>query len=121
MTDKKGAIRISEKLRLWLSRTQLEERVLTEREPSYRELLDRLFLHVIDSVDQTLPPAAQPSGEASFPYAAENRELHEKLEDILASGDEATITAVVSNIEVFRDRLRPRRKRSSGRGRAAAE
>ena len=47
--------------------------------------------------------------------------MHDKLEDILVSGDEATIGAVVPNIELFHDRLKPKPKHSSGRRGVAAE
>jgi hypothetical protein len=62
-------------------------------------------------------------GNLPYPYAAENRDKHEKLEAVLNSGDEPTITAVVSNIEVFFDRLRPKtpaRKRMESEGSRAA-
>ena len=52
-------------------------------------------------------------------YPAEHREWHQKLEDILSSGDEKTIDAVIPNIEVFHERLRPQRKASAGKHRAA--
>lgn len=59
-------------------------------------------------------PVATQSPEVH--YATPNRELHEKLETILNSGDEMTIAAVVPNIEIFYARLKPisaRRKSGS--------
>ena len=54
---------------------------------------------------------ADPSG----PYLPQNRGLHDKLESILNSGDEGTIRAVVPNIEIFFERLKPSpSKRRSG-------
>lgn len=50
------------------------------------------------------------------PYRPENRSLHDKLEAILNSGDEGVIGAVVPNIEIFFDRMKPpttRRKTGS--------
>ena len=49
------------------------------------------------------PPPPAPS------WSPESEPLHQKLESILTSGDEKTIDAVVSNIEVFFERLRPAR------------
>lgn len=47
---------------------------------------------------------------------SEPTESHRKLTVILESGDEATISAVTQNIDVFYDRLRPARpqKRKAG-------
>lgn len=53
--------------------------------------------------------------EGHYSYSPENRELHEKLETVLNSGDQMTIRAVVPNIEIFFERLRPRNaKRANG-------
>lgn len=41
------------------------------------------------------------------PYREENLPLHDKLERILNSGDVGTIAAVVPNIEIFNERLKP--------------
>jgi hypothetical protein len=54
--------------------------------------------------EKTATPETLPSR-----YSHENGSLHDRLETILLSGDEPTIAAVVSNIEVFFDRLKPQR------------
>lgn len=59
--------------------------------------------------DETAPAAP------SF-YARENRELHDKLEAVLNSGDTGIINAVVPNIEIFYERLRPKRPTKTGAG-----
>lgn len=51
--------------------------------------------------------AAPPPTPAVTGYNPANRELHDKLETVLNSGDEMTIRAVVPNIEIFFERLRP--------------
>lgn len=51
---------------------------------------------------------------AKVAFDTENEELHHKLEVILNSGDAGTIKAVVPNIEIFFDRLKPGTKRKAG-------
>jgi transcriptional regulator with XRE-family HTH domain len=45
--------------------------------------------------------------QVGYPYFRTNRTLHDKLEAILNSGDQGVIGAVVPNIEIFFDRMRP--------------
>jgi hypothetical protein len=69
--------------------------------------------HVIEDLLRTGSPAIpQPKPLHSrratrSRYLAANRELHDKLEQILNSGDRGTLDAVVPNIELFFSRLRP--------------
>ncbi len=60
------------------------------------------------------PPLGHPSETCSLAVRAENRELHEKLEAILNSGDQGIIGAVVPNIEIFHDRMRPAQRKQRG-------
>jgi hypothetical protein len=61
--------------------------------------------------------SAVPHGhQCKYPYAEDARELHEKLETILSSGDTKTTQAVVPNIEVFYERLRPVSKKAAASG-----
>jgi hypothetical protein len=55
-------------------------------------------------LDEPPPPVPEP---AAPPYEAANMPLHDKLERILNSGDAGTIRAVVPNIEIFHERLKP--------------
>jgi hypothetical protein len=63
---------------------------------------------------EDLQPSAAPA--PPYPYAAANRKLHDKLEAILNSGDANIIAAVVPNIEVFFERMKPptARRKSGG-------
>lgn len=75
------------------------------RKQSVQEMLERgLDLLLTDSVGREIPLPSSPS-----PYAPENHDLHDKLELILNSGDAGTIRAVVPNIEIFHERLKPNR------------
>jgi hypothetical protein len=107
--DKKGSIRISGELRQWLDKTQLDERVSTGREPSYAELMDRIFASSGGILQVPIPKQVKEVGV--FRCEPGNHDLHRKLEDILTSGDEETIEAVVPNINIFHNRLQPKAKR----------
>ena len=73
---------------------------------------------IIDSLGIWLAGVAATQVQPVLPqsgFAPENAELHSKLETILNSGDEGTIRAVVPNIEIFYERLKPvPRKRRTG-------
>jgi len=62
--------------------------------------------------------ALDPAGEPPYPYRKENRELHEKLEKILNSGDAGVINAVIPNIEVFFERRRKGAEKPRSGGKA---
>lgn len=86
--------------------------VATERGVPIWQLLDSAIEGFLSSLEG---PAKVDPRATAYPYP-ENRVLHEKLEAILTSEDEGVVNAVVPNIEVFYDRMKPnaRRKRRSG-------
>lgn len=65
----------------------------------------RLYLLKLNG-GQTAEPIK--SNAAPSAYAPENKRLHDMLEEVLNSGDDPTIRAVVPNIEIFHERLKPR-------------
>lgn len=85
----------------------------TGKSPTLATLMDLAVQSLArEKVTIQRPQQPQPSGSV---YAPTNKEWHDKLEAILNSGDEMTINAVIPNIEVFFERLKPvRRKRASG-------
>lgn len=60
--------------------------------------------------------SAYMDGQQHFPYREGNRDLHEKLERVLNSGDEGIIGAIVPNVEIFFDRLKPAHRRTGTGG-----
>ena len=81
--------------------------------------VQRILKHGLEyGVNSPIDPAPQ---AMELRYSDGNREWHEKLEEILTSGDDAIIKAVLPNIEVFHERLIAPRKRPPGRRRAAVD
>lgn len=110
MVDKtlnKNPVRIYSETYKRLDQEKIAARVAGRDEPSFAELI-WMYMKKADAVD---------SGEPDYPYAESNRVWHDKLETVLNSGDEETISAVTQNIKVFFDRLRPVRaaRRAGGR------
>ena len=100
MTEKKlykNPIRIYESTYRLLDQEKLSIRIAGNAEPSYAEQIEA-YIRLAKSVDAVEP---------EYSYVEANRLWHDKLEAILNSGDEATISAVTQNIMVFFDRLRP--------------
>lgn len=100
MTEKKlykNPIRIYESTYRLLDQEKLAIRIAGGDEPSYAQQIET-YIRLAKSVDAVEP---------EYSYVEANRPWHDKLEKILNSGDEATISAVTQNIEVFFDRLRP--------------
>lgn len=112
-------------MRAWIEETQKAERLATGEEPTkIPDLLDRLLdaaTGVIPLLGAT-PGAEGPSIDSrtgAYPYARANEDYHRQLEDILVSGDDLMIEAVVPNLRAFSKRLQPLRKPSAGKRRAA--
>lgn len=88
-----------------LDQEKLRVRMSGMPEPSFAELIDKYIRR------------AKAMGEPGYVYNEGNRVWHDKLETVLNSGDEETISAVTQNIKVFFDRLRPVRaaRRAGGK------
>lgn len=64
---------------------------------------------------QGLPPSPPPAAASAAAAPAPATEWHQKLTEILASGDEAAIAAVKAQLDLIHARLRPSgRKRKAG-------
>ncbi len=108
MVDKKlnkTPVKIFEGSYKELAQEKLSVRVSGMPEPSFAELIDKYIRR------------GKAVGEPGYVYEGNNRLWHDKLETVLNSGDEETISAVTQNIKVFFDRLRPIRaaRRAGGK------
>lgn len=70
--------------------------------------LNILMAEAWKSYSSAVPAPDSPPLPRKSSYAPENQKLHDMLEEVLNSGDEPTIRAVVPNIEIFHARLQPR-------------
>lgn len=96
------------------------EKLRYEKNTDFQAIGEVLFeawskgeIHVNPGID---PPISIGKHERKvpYPYRGVNRELHDKLEAVLNSGDQKTLSAVVPNIELFFDRLKPSARRAAG-------
>jgi hypothetical protein len=83
---------------------------LKVRSARRKQSIQQMIEQGLDLLFADTAPPGQPH------YETQNLPLHDKLERILNSGDAKIIEAVVPNIEVFYERLRPgARKREGGK------
>lgn len=98
-------------VRFTATQAQALRRYLAVTNQKFQSFALRLILRAMAS-PEVVPPA-QPRPHADVPPAM--RSTMEKLARVLSSGDEKAIEAVIANIDLFVDRLRPAarlRKRS---------
>lgn len=94
-------------------REALQQEALNRKTKVQGLLEDAVAAYVAKPAEPGKPAiAAKPE---AYPYKAENKTLHDRLEKILNSGDEATIRAVVPNIDIFFERLKPPPKKASSK------
>jgi hypothetical protein len=104
------SVRVSEDEKL-----QIEKKLVAERTKAQRLLYGWLMEWLAgNKKTAAASTSAQSSTNHESIYRTENRELHEKLEAILNSGDQRILDAVVPNIEVFYDRMRPAQRKRRG-------
>jgi hypothetical protein len=101
---KKVSVKIYEATRDSLEKEKMK--LPSSRRPDYADMLEPAVTRWLNREN-----AADRGTDLASPYEAANVPLHEKLEEVLNSGDEGVIAAVVPNIEIFHDRLRPKRSR----------
>lgn len=95
----KNSVKLYESTYKELDEERLQARVKGLPEPTFAELIEKCL---------RASKKGTPYDKArEWHYEAANREWHDKLETVLNSGDEDTISAVSQNIKVFFDRLRP--------------
>jgi len=100
-TDK--SLRVTQEIRAKIIKLQFEHWNKTGEKISVPQVIENLLRNQQPLIPQ--PKPARSTGR--YPYLAANREMHDKLEQILNSGDKGTLDAVVPNIELFFSRLRP--------------
>lgn len=89
----------------WVEDEQKRIRNTQGKKPTQAELFQRMRNAYVPIADQA------PKLSERYPYTDRNRDLHDKLEKLLNSGDERTIKAMV---DFFFDRLKPTPKRKAG-------
>lgn len=103
MGDERKPVKISPEIWEQIKDWQNAERKRTGVEPTQGQLIEQAWKAFVNP-EQNSADLGHDSSEA---YSSSNRSLHDKLEEILNSGDEMTIAAVVPNIEIFYARLKP--------------
>lgn len=120
--DTRAPVKLPPDLHEKLKRAQNTEWEETGSQPSFGDLLARSWeLYSgpkAGSTRQKVPVGLEAKSQReTYPYSESNRILHDKLETVLNSGDDMTIRAVVPNIEIFFERLKPANaRRKSGTG-----
>lgn len=89
--------RVKRGLEIWASlHKEMKKRAAAMDIPLWKAF-DAAARQWLDKAEPSMP----------YPYAPANRDLHDKLEAVLNSGDEVAVQAIAPAVELFFARLKP--------------